>query len=161
MTDQLYETLKRTSTNHIRAFEDPDPFNPEQIYEYRAEGCIMHFHPSNSLGPPFNDENDVGWELHAPVLRMLGDLMSKMKFKINGMVIDVKERTVATRLQGFYDFKAAGGEPEVKNFMIEYAWFTRHNESGDKIIFMDEFLDHTQAMYMIEKAQVYAKENPK
>ena len=72
---KLYQTLKSTALAHVKAFESPDPFNPEQIYAYRADGCIMHFHPCNSMPSPFNNNTDVGWEMHAPALRMLGALM--------------------------------------------------------------------------------------
>jgi hypothetical protein len=31
MPSQLYQTLKETAINHVKAFESPDPFDPDQV----------------------------------------------------------------------------------------------------------------------------------
>lgn len=161
MSDQLYQKLKDTATNHIKAFEDPDPFDPDQIYAFRDPACIMRFHASNSMPEPFGNDLHISRKEHEPALRMLGALMSRLRADIKLMVVDVQQRIVSTWLQLIFDFKATGGEPEEKNYMIEYVWITHHNETGDKIVWMEEFLDVPRALHMIGKAQVYAQENAK
>lgn len=120
MSAELYQTLKETATNHIRAFESPDPFDPEQIYAYRDPKCIMRFHASNSMPEPFGNDLHISRKEHEPALRMLGELMSRMKADIKLIVVDTEQRVVSTWLQMVFDFKATAGQPEEKDYMIEY-----------------------------------------
>ena len=160
--DKLYETLKNSALAHVKAFESPDPFNPERIYGFRAPGCIMHFHPCNSIGAPFDNNNDISWDKHHPgALRMLGALMDSMRGDIKQVVVDTKTRTVVVRFEAYFDFKAVGDEPEEKEYMIEYCWITEHDEAGKKIVGMEEFLDPIRAGYMISKSIKYAELNAK
>lgn len=45
--------------------------------------------------------------------------------------------------------------------MLLQVWITHHDETGQKIIWMEEFLDVPRALHMIGKAQTYAQENAK
>jgi hypothetical protein len=98
----------------------------------------MRFHASNSMPEPFGNNLHISRKEHEPALRMLGALMSRMKMDIKLVVVDTEQRVVSTWLQAFYDFKPTSGEPEEKNYMIEYVWITHHNETGDKITWMEE-----------------------
>ena len=159
MTNQLYETLRHTATKHIQAFNSPNPFDPDDIYRHRDPKCIMRFHPSNTMPDPFGNNAQISRTGHEPVLRMLGALMSKMEFHIDEMIVDVTTKTVVSRLRGIYDFKAVGGEPEEKGYMIEYVWITAHNDSGERIVGMEECRAAPRVVHMITKAQMYAKKN--
>ena len=160
MSDQLYETLKDTATKHIQAFESPHPFDADQIYSFR-ENCTMRFHPLNSMPAPFGENLPITRNEHDGALRLLADFLSKVKMDIQLMAVDVLQRTVTSWLQAHYDFKDTGGEPGEKDYMIEYVWITRHNEVGDKIVSMEEFLDVPRALHMIGKSQTYAEEHAK
>lgn len=87
--------------------------------------------------------------------------MSGCRMDIKLAVVDVKQRVVSCWIQAHFDFKPVGGGPEENDYMIEYFWTTYHNETGDKIIWMEEFLDVPRAVHMIGKAQMYAQENAK
>ena len=93
------------------------------------------------MGEPFGNDARISRKEHEPALRMLGALMSGMKMDIKLIIVDVQQRIVSSWIQAHYDFKAAGGQPEDKDYMIEYVWITHHNEAGDKIVWMEEFLD--------------------
>lgn len=158
--DKLYETLKNTAISHVKAFESPDPFNPERIYSFRAPGCIMHFHPCNSVPPPFDNNNDISWDKHHPgALRTLGAAMDRMKGDIKQVIVDVQTRSVVVRFEAYFDFKPVDEEPPEKDYLIEYCWITMHDESGEKIVGMEEFLDPIKAGYMIDRSIRYAKAN--
>lgn len=98
----------------------------------------MRFHASNSMPDPFGNDACLSRKEHEPARRMLGALMSGMRMDIKLVVVDVEQRVVSTWLQAIYDFKPTGGEPEQKDYMIEYVWITHHNETGDKIVWMEE-----------------------
>lgn len=98
----------------------------------------MTFHPSNTMPEPFGNNNQLSRKEHEPALRLLGPLMSRMKVDIKLVVVDVEQRVVSTWLQMHFDFKSTGGEPEEKDYMIEYVWITHHSETGDKIVQMEE-----------------------
>ena len=85
--------------------------------------------------------------------------MDSMRGEIKQVAADVKTRTVVVRFEAYFDFKAVGDEPEDKNYLIEYCWITEHDESGEKIVGMEEFLDPIKAGYMIDKSIRYMQLN--
>ena len=152
MADVLYETLKQTAIKHIEAFESPKPFDPDAIYQYRTPDCYMHFHPSNSMPAPMGGGVKITRPEHESALLSLAAIITKMKFDIKEVSVDVKKRMVTSRIEGHFDFKAVGDMPEVKDWMIAYVWITVHDESGEKIVRMEETLDVVQATPMLERA---------
>ena len=61
------------------------------------------------------------------------------------------------RFEAYFDFKAFGDEAGDKDYMIEYCWITMHDESGEKIVGMEEFMDAGRCIYMIDKAMRFAQ----
>lgn len=87
--------------------------------------------------------------------------MDSMRGDIKQVVVDTQSRTVVVRFEAYFDFKPVGEEPKEKNFLIEYCWITTHDESGEKIVGMEEFLDPMKSRYMIDKSMRYAQEHAK
>lgn len=152
MADDLYETLKQTAIKHIQAFESPNPFDAHEVYKYRAPGAFMYFHPYNSVPAPFGDRRKITWPDHEPALTSLGAVMDRMKFDIKEVSVDVKKRMVTARIEGHFDFKAVGDMPEVKDWVIGYVWITEHDDSGEKIVRLEETMDVVQVTPMLQRA---------
>lgn len=153
--DQLYETLKRSATNHIKAFESPNPFDADAIYACRTTDSFMIFHPSNSVPAPWGSGAKITPEMHHPGAKAIGAAMNGVKAEVENLIIDVKKRTVVAQVKMFYDIKGFGDEAEDKGYMCEYVWITQHDDSGEKIVRMDEFIDPIRAGYMLEKVGRY------
>ena len=118
----------------------------------------MFFHPSNSTPLPFGAGAKITKTEHEPALRMVAAVMDQIQTEIKEIIVDVKQRMVSARIQLIFDFKAVGDQPEERDYMIEYVWITEHDESGEKIVRMEEFCDAPRTLYMIGKAQMYAQE---
>ncbi len=80
--------------------------------------------------------------------------MSRCRADIKLIIVDAQQRIVSTWVQLIMDFKATGGEPEETKYMIEYNWITHHNDTGDKIVWMEEFLDVPRALHMVSFSQI-------
>ena len=159
MGDDLYETLKATAIGHIRAFEDPNPFDTDEVYAFRSDDFHMIFHPTNSLPPPFNDGAVITRQEHEPALRALNGVITAVKFHIKQITVDVKERVVTVRHEGHYDYRAIADMKEEKDWMVEYVWMTKHDESGKKIVSMHEVIDVVQVLPMLQRAGKYMELN--
>lgn len=162
MSDSFYTTLKTTAISHIRAFESTsgptgNPFDPANIYTYRTPTCPMRFHPGSSMPTPFN--GPITRVEHEPALLMLGALMASATSDIHEVTVDVATRVVAVRHTINYVFKGVKGDPGLMEYAIAYVWFTEMDESGERIVRMEECLDTTRAGVMIERAMKFAEEN--
>ena len=115
----------------------------------------MVFHPTNSVPPPWGNEEKITPEMHHPGAQAIGAAMDDVKADIQNLVIDVKKRTVVAQVRMFYDIKGFGDEAEDKQYMCEYVWITQHDEAGEKIVRMDEYIDPLRAGYMLEKVGRY------
>lgn len=82
-------------------------------------------------------------------------------FEVYETIVDVNNRTVAMRLRATFDFKAIGDdEPAEKGYTAEYVYITEMDESGTKVVKMEEFLDPQRLLgYVLGKAERYNKAN--
>lgn len=159
MADDLHKILEATALNHVKAHESPDPFDPEAIWKYRSPDCTMFFHPENSMPAPFGAGACITKAEHLPALRMLGAITDRLRFEILETSVDVQKRLVTVRMQGIFDFKAVGADLEVRDWMIEYVWMTRHDDISNKIVRVEEYLDVVQVVPMLDKAKRYAEQH--
>ncbi|KAL9097595.1 MAG: hypothetical protein Q9165_000492 [Trypethelium subeluteriae] len=156
MSDQLYETLKQTAIAHIKGYESPTPFNNEAIQQRRTPECVHYLHPVESIPAPFNAAIKIGQ--FTGFMHFFGGCLDRFSLPIKDLVIDVRQRTVVARLGAIFDFKAFGNEPKEEGYTSEYMVLMEMEESGTKVVRVEEFLDPQRLMgYVQLRAQRYAQ----
>lgn len=110
------------------------------------------------MAPPFN--GPITRVQHEPALLMLGAVMEKMHWAIHEVTVDTAARTVAARLTAHYTFKPVKEDLRSVEWPIEYVWVVECDESGEKIVRMEECLDAERAGFMLKRAAKYAEEHP-
>lgn len=91
------------------------------------------------------------------VLTLLRSVIDEVKFGILDQSVDVRKRIVTQRFQGIFDLKGYGeGSPE-KVHTIEYVWTFKMDQTGNKVVRVEEDLDPQRlAGHILAKAQRYA-----
>lgn len=157
MSDDLYETLKQTAIDHLKAYDSPDPWKPDPIQKFRTPDCIHYIHPTESIPESFRA---IDHEHFKGSMAFFSPVLESSTFEVKEAVVDVKQKTVAARVTAIYDFKAIGNEPAEKGFTADYVVLTEHDDSGKKIKRIVEYLDVQRMMeYVRGKAERYAELN--
>ena len=90
---------------------------------------------------------------------MFAPVLDKCNFEVYKTIVDVKIQTVAMRLRATFEFKAIRDEePAEKDYTAEYVYITEMDESGEKVVKMNEFLDPERLLgHVLGKAERYNK----
>ncbi|KAI9659036.1 MAG: hypothetical protein M1821_001996 [Bathelium mastoideum] len=156
MSDQLYETLKQTAIAHIQGYESPSRFNNKAIQKYRTPEYVHCLHPKESIPPPFDEP--IKLEQFAGIMHFFDGCLDRFHSEVEDIVVDARERTMVARMSSVLDLKALENEPKEEGYTAEYMLLMQVEESGKKIVRVEEFLDSQRLMGCVQpKAGWYAQ----
>ena len=154
MSKPSYETLKQTVIAHVRAYEGPPAWDFETIWKHQTEECVQYLHPKESLPDAFN--GPIRKTRYAKALGLFGPVLDRCVFEIQDISVDVEKRLVGVRLQATLDFKGFGDEEAEQGYTAEYTWFVELDETVEKTVRVEEFMDVQRLMGHVEpKAERY------
>ena len=92
-------------------------------------------------------------------LNTFAPMFDKCTFNIYETIVDIKIRTAAMRLRATIDSKAIGNDESAgRGYTAEYVYITDMDESGEKVLSMEEFIDPLRLLgYVLGKAERYNK----
>ncbi|KAF7186361.1 hypothetical protein HII31_12292 [Pseudocercospora fuligena] len=160
--NDFYETLKATAMAQVNAAASPNPWDHDALMAIRSAelGYVGTLHPADAL-PPGLDKS-LGLEDFSHVVKSFGPLVERMDIEIKSVVVDVQTRTVVVTLTAIYDLVAVGELEAIKDDRTDYMWLTVMDETGTKIIKMEEFLNAdriTRKGGILERSRIWAEQN--
>ena len=155
MDDTMYETLKQTATAHIRAYEGPIPWDPNETLKHRTPECVHYLHPKESIPEAFS--RPLYQEDYRNALNHFAPVIERFSSDISEMAVDVKQKMVTARITATFDFKAVrDDEPSEQGYKAEYMYLMEMDATGKKVVRFEEFLDVQRLLgYVAGKAERY------
>lgn len=156
MSTDLYLKVKNLALAYVKAHDEPTPWDPDNLWQYRSEDCVQSLHPKESIPSPFDE--DLGKEQYYEALRFFGAVISKSRFEVGQIVVDVEQRKAVVSINAKLDLKAVGEEPEEKEWPASYVLIIKVDDEAKKIVRVDEYLNAGKLMEHVRpKAERYAQ----
>jgi hypothetical protein len=103
----LYDTLHSTALAHLRAYESPNPWFFDDIWEHHTEDAVVYLYSNNLLPPPFYE--GLAKDAYRNAMHFFGSVLDDTRFEIDNVGVDTSSHTVFVRATGHFDLKAVPG----------------------------------------------------
>lgn len=156
MSTDLYQKLKNLALAYVKAHDEPTPWDPDNLWRYRSEDSVQSLHPKESIPSAFT--GDLTKDHYYQALYFFGSIISKSRFDVDHVVVDVEQRKAVVSINAKLDLRAVGDEPAEDGWPASYCLIIVMDEKAEKIVRVDEYLDAGRLMGHVQpKAEKYAQ----